>query len=367
VTGDAPAPAAPAASDRHRWTAALAFAAITAAFVAARVVHEPLWPTDFDQLWHAARALLGGANPYEAVGPGKAFQWDWPLYYPLPAVLYAVPFALLPVEAARVAFSAFAAASLGWALGPRVRTHWPLLLSAAFIISSSRAQWAPVLLAAAWAPVLGFATIAKPNVGLASLAGLNRRGLITALAGCATVLALCFIVRPGWFGSWIEAIRTAPHIQSAALLLPAGPLLLLAALRWRRPEARLFLALVILPHTPSLYDLLLLFFACRTVRETLVLAFLTQALYWVIVLFGSFNTFDAYAEGVGRAAVLIVYLPVLIAILLRPNRVDEDAPVSAATATAARVVPRNWIDSILLSMLLVGATMLVWLPLVTYR
>ncbi len=129
---------APAA--RSRWPVALAFAMVTATFVAARVLHEPDWPTDFDQLWHAARSLLNGDNPYATVGPGRPFQWDWPLFYPLPAVLLAVPFTVLPVAVARVAFSTLAAGVLGWAVGPRVRTHWPLLLSAAFIIAASRAQ-----------------------------------------------------------------------------------------------------------------------------------------------------------------------------------------------------------------------------------
>jgi hypothetical protein len=129
-------------STRQRWLVALAFAVITAAFAAARAIHEPLWPTDFDQLWHAARALTAGNDPYAVVGPGRPFQWDWPLYYPLPAVLFAVPFTFLPVLVARIVFSALGAALLGWAVAPRLRTHWPLVLSAAFIISVSRAQWA---------------------------------------------------------------------------------------------------------------------------------------------------------------------------------------------------------------------------------
>jgi len=355
--------------NRKRALVALSFAAITAAFVTARVLHEPHWPTDFDQLWHAAKALRGGEDPYAVVGPGRSFPWLWPLYYPLPAVLYAVPFTLVPVAIARIAFSALAAALLGWAIGPRVRTHWPLLLSAAYIISASRTQWAPMLLAAAWIPALGFFVAAKPNVGLAALTAQDRRGVVIAVVGCAVAMALSFIVQPDWILSWRESIRTAPHIQSAVAMLPAGPLLALAALRWRRPDARLLLALAVIPHTPSLYDLLVLFFACRTLRESMVLALLTQALYWGIVLFGSFNTFDAYAEGLGRAAVFVVYIPVLIAILLRPNVASD--PVTEASMTAAidrtAIIPANWVDAILLSLLLIAGTLLVWLPLVTYR
>jgi hypothetical protein len=353
---------------RTRFVVALVFGLLTAAFCTARVLHEPNWPTDFDQIWYAARALLHGDDPYGVVGPGREFPWLWPLYYPLPAVLLAVPFALLPVAVARVAFSAVAAAVLGWAMGDRVRTHWPILLSAAFIISASRAQWAPLLLAAAWVPALGFVIAAKPTVGLSALAAQDRRGAIAALTGCVALLVVSLLLQPGWPTAWREATAVAPHIQAPLLTRPLGPLLALAFLRWRRAEARLFLALVLVPHTPSLYDLLLLFFACRSVREALGLAVLTQGLYWGIVLFGSYNTFDAYAAGLGRAAVLVVYLPVLVAILLRPNRGESpEWPVPTSPDRAAGWLPRNYPDAILLSLLLVGATMLVWLPLVTYR
>src|SRR5689334_7519881 len=48
-------------------------------------------PRDFDQVWHAANAFLAGRNPYAEIGPGLAFDWPAPLYYPLPAVLSVVP------------------------------------------------------------------------------------------------------------------------------------------------------------------------------------------------------------------------------------------------------------------------------------
>ena len=99
-----------------------------------------------------------------------------------------------------------------------------------FIISTSRAQWAPLLLAAAWVPALGFLATAKPNVGLSSLAAHDRRrDLVASLGGCAVVLLVCFAVRPDWFSSWRDAIATAPHIQAAVTVLPFGPLLALAA------------------------------------------------------------------------------------------------------------------------------------------
>jgi hypothetical protein len=353
------------ATTGRRLAVAVVFALAGGIYITARVTHEPAWTTDFDQLWHAARALLAGQDPYDAVGPGRAFQWDWPLYYPLPAVLFAVPFTVLDIEGARIAFSTLAGGALGWAIAPRIDTHWPILLSASFLISISRNQWAPLLLAAAWAPALGIFTPAKPTVGVASLANLRGWDLFRALAWCGIAVVACFVVEPGWLANWREAISTAPHIQSAILTLPAGPLLSLAVLRYRRPETWAFLALVLIPHTPSLYDLLLLFLVCRTFRDTLVLSVLTQALFWGIVLFGSFNTFDLYAAGLGQAAVFVVYLPALAAILRRPNRRDEET--AGSITHQLRLLPENWIDTVLLSLLLVAATLMIWLPLVTYR
>jgi len=356
----------PAGGDRHiRWQVAFAFGVLTATFTLVRVLHEPNWTTDVDQLWHAAAALRGGGDPYAAVGPDRPFRWDWPLVYPLPAVLVTLPLTLVPVAAARVVFSAIAAAVLGWATGPRVRTHWPMLLSASFIIAASRTQWAPLLLAAAWVPGLALFVAAKPNVGLAALAALPRKALAVALAGPVVLTATAFLIQPGWVIAWRDAIRYAPHIQPAVQVLPFGPLLLLAAARWRRPDARLLLVLALVPHTPSLYDLLLLFFACRTLRESLVLGVLTHVLYWGIVFAGPFGTFNEYAATLGRLAVISVYLPVLVAVLLRPNETDG-ATVPDRLATVAWL-PTLGSDRILTVLLLGGATMLVWLPLVTYR
>jgi hypothetical protein len=147
-----------------------------------------------------------------------------------------------------------------------------------------------------------------------------------------------------------------------------GFLLLLAALRWRRPEARLLLAVACVPHTPSLYDVLLLFFACHTLRETLTLAILTHALFWGWISFGSGATFDAYALGLGQAAVFVVYLPVLVMILRRPNEFPHPRPAEEPSAFRWReLLPSTRLDLTLLGVLALASALLIWLPLVTYR
>src|SRR3954452_18367061 len=51
---------------------------------------------DFGHLWYATRELLHGRDPYAAVGPGRAFDWPWPLYYPVPSLIASIPLAPLP-------------------------------------------------------------------------------------------------------------------------------------------------------------------------------------------------------------------------------------------------------------------------------
>src|SRR4051794_18352622 len=81
-------------------------------------VHGSMW--DAAQLYIAGRALLAGHDPYAAVA---ASSFPWPLFYPLPAVLLFLPFACLPIEAARVAW----AMVQGLLLGLGARRHGPTL------------------------------------------------------------------------------------------------------------------------------------------------------------------------------------------------------------------------------------------------
>jgi hypothetical protein len=73
-------------------------------------------PRDFEQVWFAARSLLGGAYPCSQIGPGMAFDWPFPLVYPLPAAVIALPLAPFPAHTATVIFSAITGVAFAWAL-----------------------------------------------------------------------------------------------------------------------------------------------------------------------------------------------------------------------------------------------------------
>src|SRR6266699_3561296 len=101
----------------------LAFAAVTGILAAAYILlfdyrTQQFGPggSDFDQLWFAARAVWRGADPYALIGPGRSFEWRWPFVYPMSTAVAVLPFAILPVLAARVAFASLSAAVLAFAL-----------------------------------------------------------------------------------------------------------------------------------------------------------------------------------------------------------------------------------------------------------
>jgi hypothetical protein len=187
---------------------------------------------DFHWWWVGARALLDGQSPYEAVPRiiGPAFH----LYHPMPAVLVAVPFALLRPDVALSLFSALSTAILAFAVTRSSYARLPLFLSASFAHAAVMGQWSLLLTAALFLPWLAFLGAAKPNVGLAMLG--------TSLSWRAAVVMLLFavaslVVMPSWPREWLAQLPNSPY-HFSPLRTPIGFLTLLALLRWRRPEAR---------------------------------------------------------------------------------------------------------------------------------
>lgn len=354
---------------RPGWAGAVVVGVVATLLAVLRVWHEPAVTTDFDQFHFAARALLRGENPYAAVGPGRAFEWGWPLNYPLPSVLLVVPLAWLPVEAGRVAFAAAAGAVLGYALCRRGEL-WRLgvVLSAAFLIAIRRSQWSPFLVAAFTVPWAAVFPAAKPNFVVPVLAGASswRRAAGLAAVGAAAAAA-ALLWSPSWPLEWFRVLRQMPFV-SAPVVNPGGALILLALLRWRRPEARVLAALACMPQTPSLYDLLPLVVVPRTRTQLLGLSLCTTILFFVIVALGPFATFNDYVHALERWAVFLVYLPAVAMVLRRPN-VSEPLMQNAAPARTGSL--RGWVealprpDALLLLAAAFSALFLVWLTLAT--
>jgi hypothetical protein len=319
---------------RERLLVAFAAALFSAVLAAFRWKYHAAFPSDLDHLWHAAQALVSGGNPYEVAGPGKSFEWEWGVFYPLPAILLVVPFTALPAAAARFALSVLAGATLGFAMGTRWRILWPLFLSQAFFLAISRNQWSPFILAAVWVPALGFVIAAKPNVGLIALAAQRRDTVVRVVLLAGALCLLSLIVRPSWVGEWLSLARSAPN-KEVALLQPFGFLLLGAVVLWRSMEGRLLLTAAIVPQTPSTYDALLLFPLCQTRTQAALLALLTHLAQFTVLLLGPYPNHDAYYDALAKIIVLLVMIPVLaIALSNRESRGRSIAPPDAKRSSA---------------------------------
>jgi hypothetical protein len=278
--------------------------------------------SDFDQLWFAARVLIHGGDPYQAIGPGRAFEWGWPLLYPLPTVVAVVPFAALPVLAARITFAGASAGLLGFALSKRGLAPLVVFLSAALVDAVRAGQLSVLMTAALSVDALAFAFVLKPPFGLALLAATPRRRAVVIAAISGIVLTgIAFTLQPGWLLEWLHAVRAAGHVRAPVLAL-GGPLILLALLRWRRVDARILLACACVPHTPLVYDVVPLAMLVRNIREGVVFAALT---YGALIAQDSMVTNmppDAAATLAARILNLAVYLPALGLVLSRPNEAE---------------------------------------------
>lgn len=299
--------------------------AILGAVLAGALVHSwysghPEEWSDFDQIWLGARALLQGQNPY-AVVPR---EFPWPLLYPLPALLFGLPLAGLPMDLARVTFAMFSGGLCTWALLSRRPHAWPLLLSGPFLYALARGQWSPLFVAGMLYPALGGVVAAKPSSGLTLLAYRPSRPL---LIGAAILIAASFALLPRWPLDWLPQLPGNRHIVPL-VTLPFGFVLLLGLLRWRVPEGRMFGALVLVPQTVAMYELLPLILIPRTLRQSLALA-----LAWDIVFFGSqprgawvpATVPNPFLPRSWPVLLLAGYLPALL--LLLWNAAPKQAPV----------------------------------------
>ena len=346
---------------RERWLVTFAAALFTAVLAAFRWKFHPLFPSDLDHLWHAARAVISGGNPYDVAGPGKSFEWEWGVFYPLPAILLVVPFTILPAAAARFAFSVLAGATVGFAMGKRWRTLWPLFLSQAFFLAVSRNQWSPFILAAVWVPAIGCVIAAKPNIGLIALAAQRRDTVVRVVLLAGALCLLSFVVRPSWVGEWLALARSAPN-KEIALLQPFGFLLLCAVVLWRSMEGRLLLTAAIVPQTPSTYDALLLFPLCHTRTQAALLALLTHLAQFTVLQLGPYPNHDAYYDAMAKIIVLLVMIPALAIALGNHVATRKNIAISVVEAESKRGSAfAGPTEAVLLFLLLLAFVMQLWI------
>jgi hypothetical protein len=275
------------------------------------------YPGDFEQVWYAARAILAGKDPYQLIGPGRPFAFDFVFRYPLPAAVVAIPVTPLRPEIASGLFVGLGLGCLAWAL--MRYGHAPLigLISAAVASAIDSVQWSPLLAAATVVTPLGALFVAKPTIGLAMFAARPSRW---AMIGGMALTAVSFVFHPNWFVEWQTALSDRIGITAVALH-PGGALALLCLLKWRRPEARLLAVLACVPMTPVLYETVPLLLIPRRWWEAVLLVIASYAvLGWAMrVPLTDYTYYASHMANSAAAIALMLYPLATLMVLRRPN------------------------------------------------
>jgi hypothetical protein len=310
-----------ARQERHRRLFVIALVAVVAAELTWQRGIVRTLPSDFEQTWRAARFLWQGLNPYDLIGPGRLFDWPFPYLYPVTTAVAAAPMALVPVQVAEILFVSLSAAVLAWAL-TRTSSRNPQLwmfASWAFLMNAETVQWAPLTIASALIPSLGFLLACKPTIGAALwLAYPSWRSASLAVGFAVGTI----VIWPWWVPAWIGVLDAGWHVV-APITLTGGPLVALALMKWRRPEARLLVALACMPHTVALHEAIPLFLVVRKSWEGAMLSALTLVT-WLIADFGSERSVEELAAWRAQAQLWFLYGPCLVLILRRPNVAPPD-------------------------------------------
>jgi nitrogen fixation-related uncharacterized protein len=306
---------------RVRLLVALVIAVLSATYCAYMMHSVPGQPvaSDFTYHWLAVRALMKGANPYQSVTAGGQFHLDGGYLYPLPATLIAFPFAawLSPVASAAV-FVGLSSGLFAWGATSRGYGRLAAVGGIPFFWSVSSGQLSVLLTASAMLPGLGWLIVAKPNLALGLFAYHPKRS--TVIFGIAFV-AFSLLIMPHWPIEWWRAVRVRTESNyTAPILLLGGFPLLAALLKWRRPEARLLIAMALMPQSHVFYDQLPLILVPKKRNESMLLVITGFIGYAAATWLMPPDASPSIAAKFYSPAIIFgMYLPCLVMVLRRPN------------------------------------------------
>ena len=320
----------------RRLVLVIGIAVLTGVWTAWVRLSHPTMASDLEIVLLGAKAWLAGSDPYATVTVGPPGS-EIPVMYPFPAMLLFAPFVALPAPVIDVLWNAIGAGCLAWALTSEqlFPPSLAMFIATPFVMAVQASQWTPQLTAAALLPWGGWLFACKPTTALWLFAYRpTRRHVIAASAAIAISLALW----PTWPFAWRTVFSRVT--LAAPLTVPGDALMLLALLRWRRPEARLLAVMAVVPHSTLVYETLPLFLVPTTWVEAGVLWIGTAAAVVLHDAFGPYPSASEWLAASGQAIVWCVYLPALVMILRRPN-VFPPAPAAVATTSGARAGSKN--------------------------
>jgi hypothetical protein len=253
---------------------------------------------DFRWSLHIADRIIARQNPY-----------DTPLeQYPLTAGLFALPFLPLRPEVAAGAFWGVSSALLAFGVTRHGYARLLIFLAYPYWAGILTVQWSPIVAAGAFFPVLLSVTMAKPQIGLpVFLTHLSRRGLLA----CAVVAVASLAVMPRWPLLWFK--QTGNYQHFIPLLILPGPLLALALLRYRSRDAWLLFLSALMPQR-WFFDSFILWLIPKSHREIVWTVFFS----WGAGIWRWYHVPHSFVE-VGRCTVILLFLPMLAAVLLRKD------------------------------------------------
>ena len=269
---------------------------------------------DFTYPWRAAGHLAAGRSPYQNMPPAPYAQGG-PFLYPLPAAILTLPVAHFSAAVAGALF--FGVSSALFAYGVVRSAYWKLLmmLSPAFVLSYYNVQWAPITLASALIPGLGWIGVAKPNLGLVAFA--YRPRWSTVILGLAFI-AISLLWLPRWPIEWLEQLRMQQSPHTSAVMWPVGFVGLAGLIKWRTPEGRVLAAMTIVPSSSVPYDTLFLWLAMRTWKESVILT-VTSWVAYVTVLATAPHDLRTKPEFVQLILAVGIYLPATVIVMRHRN------------------------------------------------
>ena len=261
---------------------------------------------DFGWPLRAARDLLAGSDPY-GYPPGP-----YNIPYPLPTALLALPLTWLTDFIAGGVFFGMSSGVLAWLILSYGKP-WQLLifLSWPFLYASFYAQWAPLILCLYFAPAFLPVLLMKPQTALPLAVTQRPSWLGIGLTFALGIASL--VVYPSWPLVWLGQISTYQGIIPPLFVLPLGPLMLFALLRYRDRKAWLLLLTAVMPQR-VLYDQMALFLIADNRREMLILVFCSWLSLPALMIYGGWNNLPG---GWKFWILLTLYLPAL-GILLAP-------------------------------------------------
>jgi hypothetical protein len=304
------------------WWFRSALALVIGTFVTAFLAGQPMSANyraaDLTILLRRVHTVMAGEPPYRTSMADPDF--DDRLLYPLPAVLVMTPVAHVRPELVRAMWSGLAAVVITFIALSKFGLHgFAIVVSRCAERAFVLAQWSPWFFAGALVPPFQLLAAAKPTIAFLVWV---YRPTWWPFIGAAVLVPLAFLVWPSWLGEWLATTKGVGFYAAAATVWQGGgPLLLLAALRWRRAEARLLLAMSCVPHNFVWYDQLLLFLVPATAFELWSLS----ALSWLSMFVAHYYFVRlGIPEPGGQVAfrapiVALLYLPALAMVLRRPN------------------------------------------------